>query len=195
MKNIDKYINESLLAEAQGKIVAFFDHYDPARTWLVIGADNKMIKRIPNGFDIFDIPNKDNLIDITHADEWGFYGVTDLGVKNENQLKAKVLKSIEKSLKENPAEKDYAYIKFDPIPFENEYEDYDGGQDFTKLSSKDWYQMLIDMYNDSYIDCDSSYARVVYDPKNKKVVFGGSMDIICYTAEEFEKVLKEWEDD
>ena len=62
MKNIDKYINESLLTEAQGKIVAFFDHYDPTRTWLIIGADNKMTKRIPDGFDIFDIPKVTLLI-------------------------------------------------------------------------------------------------------------------------------------
>ncbi len=194
MKDIKEYLSEGLIMEASGKVVAFFNHESPDRTWLVIGAGPDMVKKINNyDFDVVDIPNKGNLIDITHSDEWGWHGVTDLGVKNENQLKSKVLNSIKKGLKN--VEKNYAYISFDPIPFENEFEIYDDSEDYTKLTAEDWYRKLVDMYNDSYIDRDSSNARVVYDPNKKDIVFGGGMDIMCYTAEEFEDVLREWEEE
>ena len=192
MKNINEYINESLIAEANGQLVVFFNHENPETTYVVTGADNKLVKKISNfDFDVQTIPYTKNLIDITHSDEWG--GITDLGIKNENQLKTKVLNSIKSCLDE--VEKDFAYIKYDPIPVENEYEDYDNKEDYTKLSANDWYQMLVDMYNDSYIDRDSSSARVVYNPEKKEVIFGSGMNIMCYTAEEFEEVLKEWEDE
>ena len=191
MKNINEYINENLITEANGQLVVFFDHESPENTYVVTGADNKLVNKISDfNFDVQTIPYTKNIVDIVHSDEWGY--LNDTKCKAESQLKSKILASIKKS--QNAPEDRFSGIDFDPISMYEEFDDM-SVEEIKEKKPEFFYKWLVDLYSDSYIDGDSSSARVVYNPEKKQVVFGGGMNIICYTAEEYEKVLKEWKED
>ena len=188
MKKINEYINESLVTEANGKLVVFFDHFNPDITYVIKGVnDNKLIKELADDFSLREIPyNPGSLYDIAHSDEWDY--ISDTKCKSESQLKTAVMKSIKDSLKD--VEPDYVYVEFDPLGITNEFEEMGEGL-MTEAKPEQFYKWVVEMYDESYIDGDSSSARIVWDSKNNKTVFG-RMDLIVFDSQEdFENYRKE----
>ena len=147
MKKINEYINENLLVEANGKLVVFFDHFNPDTTYVIKGvSDNKLIKELARNFDLQEAPyNPGSLYDIVHSDEWGY--INDTNCKSESQLKSAIMKSIKNSLKD--AEPDYVDVDFSPLGISNEFEEMGEGL-MTEAKPDQFYKWIIDVYNESY---------------------------------------------
>ena len=191
MKKINEYINEGLITEANGKLVVFFDHYNANTTYVIKGVtDNKLIKELAGNFELEELPyNPGNLYDIVHSDEWWY--LADTKCKSEGQLKTAIMNSIKKSIKD--ATDDYVCISFDPLGIENEFEDLEITE-IVNSKPERFYQWVLDVYNESYIDGDSSKARCVWNSKDNKVVFGNMSIIPFDSQEDFIKYREEnWE--
>ena len=190
MKKINEYIKESLLTEANGELVVFFDHFSPETTYIIKGVtDKNLIKELSGNFELGTCPYvPGNLYDIVHSDEMG--SVCDTECKSESQLKTAVLKSIKKCLKD--AVPEYVYVDFDPLCVGNDFEEMGEGL-MTEAKPEQFYKWVVDLYNESYIDKDSADARVVWDSKTNEIVFGSKYlyPTVFESQEEFEKYREE----
>ena len=191
MKRLTEYINESLLVEANGEFLVFFDHEDADRLFIVCGATKDQVKYVSNGSWIYEsVPYKEgNLYEIINNDE--SLDVQDLKCTSESQLKSKVMTTIKKYLKD--AEPDYVYVEFDPLSIGNEFEEMGEGL-MTEMKPEQFYKWVCDLYNESYVDGDSNSARMVFDSKKKACVLGPNNHMI-FTSEEFQRWIDENNED
>lgn len=187
MKKLSEYINENLLVEANGEFLVAYHHEDPSNLYIVCGATKDQVKFVDDlGWIYETVPYKEgNLYEIVNNDE--SLDVQDLKCTSESQLKAKVMATIKKYLKN--AESDYVYVEFDPLSIGNEFEEMGEGL-MTEAKPEQFYNWVCDLYNNSYVDNDSNSQRIVFDTKKKDAILGPSGSMV-FTPEEFQQWVDE----
>ena len=172
------------------KITIAFEHESPEYTLIIFGNLSKRSEAYLDEMFIRDTYeyNPGDLLTIHHDDET--LRVINTRCKTLEEVKAKVMKSIEKSLKKTlTPEKDYAFVDFAPLFTEEDIEWED-----REITPENLWNWICDVYQDSYIDCDSSMCYGLFDTEKKEFILGGNdFDINVMTAEEFDKRLDDEE--
>lgn len=196
MKKINEYISESFVNEAAGEFLVFYQHECPDDVRVVYGADKQQIKRLSKYDYIIDsIPWKGNLTVVMNDDETLY--IIDTGCKNINQLKSKVMKEINDSLKD--ADDDYVELDVPSLGVYLEIGDgcndhILGGKGVKEVKPDVYYNAIVDFFNDSYVDNDSASQRLLIDAP-KATVFWGPQTAMIMDTKEFSDMLDRWEEE
>ena len=197
MKDIKQFVKESILTEATGDFVVYYDHFSPSDLTIICGASKQQVKKLEDFDRIFDsVPyKKGNLYVVINDDE--NLTIHDTGCNNINQFKKKVLDEIKKSIENG--EEDYVEIDSETacvfLEFGDGCNDHVlGGVPAGKVKPERYYEVIQNFFNESYVDNDSSSQYLLIDTKSMDALWGPSVPTIIDGAE-FETWLKEWEDE
>lgn len=170
------------------KITIAFEHESPEHTYIILGDPSKQAKQRLKDWFIWGTYQYEpgDLVTIHHDDET--LRVKNLRCKTMDEVKAKVMKSIEKSLKKTlTPEKDYAFVDFAPLFTEEDIEWTD-----KEITPENLWEWICEVYKDSYIDCDSSMCYGVFDTERKEfIIGGGDFDEEVLTTKEFDAIWDE----
>jgi len=185
MKKLAEFIKESLITEASGEFLVFYDHESPDDIKVVYGANKQQIKKLSDYDCIIDsVPWKGNLMVVENDDET--LRIFDTGCKNISQLKNKVLKEISDCLKN--ADDDYVeldipsiglYIKFGDGCNEHILK----GKGVKEVKPEVYYDSFIEFFNDSYVDNDSVSQYLLIDAPKSTVIWGPQTAMIMDSNE------------
>lgn len=186
MLNLQDFLIESLnISEARNQIGFAWNHYNPSVLYCMVG-DMKKAQKICNesdyNFEAVDL--KGPLCVIAWNNEYIMYN--DLKGTNLNQVKKNVLDDIQKQLDEQAEDiaDGYFYIECDLMS--NEYDTND-----IEPTAKAVLDHMLQLIEESEVDGDSGYGRVIADIKKGEVLVGesGEKEVVFLSVNEFQEMF------
>lgn len=183
MLNLKDLLCESMINESANDYIFIWNHFEPSTLYRCTGDVKKLEKHIADyDFETFTGKSKSNLIGFAWNDEYGF--AWDIDGSNLNSAKSKDLKYIEDQInqqKDQIEQENYMYIESNIFGGANEWYDEDVSTDAKEIQKR-----FIDMIENSEVDGDSSFGRIVIDVKKNQLLLGGeNTNITSLTVDEF----------
>lgn len=191
MKNINVFINESIVNEANNEIVMIWDHFSPNDMIIIKDSAKKVEKVIEKlGLDLNIGSNviKTPLFGIWWNDESGWS--YEIEGNNLNDAKKKDLAFITKQYEEGVANGEMSddYVNLESNLYGEANEWIDG--DAKGMKPKDFADGFIEIIENSYVDGDSSYAIAILDYKKEEVVLSGEGSVSFMTLDQFLEIYE-----
>lgn len=185
MKTLKDFINESLLMDSKTDYAFVWNHFNPSVLYCMIGDMEKAQKICDESDYNFETANlKGPLCVIAWNDEHITHN--DLKGTNLNQVKKNILDDIQKQLDKQAKDivDGYFYIECDLMS--NEYDTND-----IEPTAKAVLDHMLQLIEESEVDGDSGYGRVIVNIEKGKVLVGesGKKEVVFLTVNEFEEMF------